>query len=57
MSDTSPPDADVQDVEATAADAASLSTAPVEAEADAKTVTLPHLDTLGMLRWAWRQLT
>jgi len=37
--------------------AESLSTAPREDTGAENSVTLPQLGTLGMLRWAWRQLT
>ena len=38
-------------------DAQSLTTAPKEDGSTDASVTLPRLGTVGMLRWAWRQLT
>ena len=38
-------------------DPGSLTTAPREETQAESAVALPRLGTLGMLRWAWRQLT
>src|SRR5258707_505278 len=51
---TSPPPSDETNAEM---NAASLTTAPREETAAESAVTLPKLGAIGMLRWAWRQLT